>query len=170
MCVPDVVKNLNVKVFNLMPRSNETRHIEWHETCKWKCRLDVSVCNNKQRWNNDKCQCECKELIGKDVCDKRSIWNPSNCECECDKSYDVGEYLDYENCKCRQKLVDKLEENTEKVKIAEMALFEHGNKCVCYYAICVVLGVIALAISIGIGAYFAYKYMNCNKENVSTCD
>ena len=26
MCVPDVVKNLNVKVFNLMPRTNETRH------------------------------------------------------------------------------------------------------------------------------------------------
>ena len=27
MCVPDVVKNLNVKVFNLMSRTNETRHI-----------------------------------------------------------------------------------------------------------------------------------------------
>ena len=26
MCVPDVVKNLNVKVFNLMSRNNETRH------------------------------------------------------------------------------------------------------------------------------------------------
>ena len=30
MCVPDVVKNLNVKVFNLMWRTNETRHIKWH--------------------------------------------------------------------------------------------------------------------------------------------
>ena len=38
------------------------------------------------------------------------------------------------------------------------------------YAICVLLAVIALALSIGIGAYFAYKYMNCNKENVSRCD
>ena len=47
MCVPDVVKNLNVKVFNLMSRTNETRHIEWHETCKCKCRLNSSVCNNK---------------------------------------------------------------------------------------------------------------------------
>ena len=27
---------------------NETRHIEWHETCECKCRLHVSVCNNKQ--------------------------------------------------------------------------------------------------------------------------
>ena len=31
LCVPDVVKNLNVKVFNLMSRTNETRHIEWHD-------------------------------------------------------------------------------------------------------------------------------------------
>ena len=26
LCVSDVVKNLNVKVFNLMSRTNETRH------------------------------------------------------------------------------------------------------------------------------------------------
>ena len=49
ICVSDVVKNLNVKVFNLMPKTNETRHIEKHETGKYKCRLDASVCNNKQR-------------------------------------------------------------------------------------------------------------------------
>ena len=30
MCVPNVVKNLNV--FNIMSRTNETRLIEWHET------------------------------------------------------------------------------------------------------------------------------------------
>ena len=47
MCVPDVVKNLNVKIFNLMLRSNETRLIKWHESCKCKCRLDASFCNNK---------------------------------------------------------------------------------------------------------------------------
>ena len=63
MCVTDVVKNLNVKVFNVMSRTNETRHIEWHETCKCKYRLDASVCNNKQRWNNDKLRFELKQLI-----------------------------------------------------------------------------------------------------------
>ena len=46
-----------------MPRTNETRPIKWHETCKCECRLDASVCNNKLRWNDDKCRCECKELI-----------------------------------------------------------------------------------------------------------
>ena len=46
--VLDVVKNLNVKVFNPMSRNNQMRHIEWHERCKCKYRLDASVCNNKQ--------------------------------------------------------------------------------------------------------------------------
>ena len=86
ICVPDNIVNINVKVFNLMSRTNETRHIKWHKTCKCKCRLDASVCNNKQRWNEDKCICECKELIDKGMCDKGFVWNPSNCECECDKS------------------------------------------------------------------------------------
>ena len=47
--VPDVVKHLNIKVFNVMSRTNETRHIKWYEMCKCKCRLDGSVSNNKQR-------------------------------------------------------------------------------------------------------------------------
>ena len=69
LCVPDVVKDKNIKVFNLMPRTNETRYISWHETCARKCRLDASVCDNKQSWNSNKCRCECKELIGKGICD-----------------------------------------------------------------------------------------------------
>ena len=51
LCVPDVVKNMNVKVFNLISKTNETRYIKLHETCNYKCRLDASVCNNKQKWN-----------------------------------------------------------------------------------------------------------------------
>ena len=54
ICVPDQIKNTNVKVFNLMSRTKETRHIKWNKTCKCRCRLDASICNNKQRCNNDK--------------------------------------------------------------------------------------------------------------------
>ena len=115
MCVPGVVKNINVKVFNLMSWSNQTKHIEWHETCKCKCRLDTSVCNNKQRWNEDKCRYEFREgLSDKERCDKVFIWNPSNCNCECDKSCDLGEYLDYKNCKCKRKIVGELVETCSK--------------------------------------------------------
>ena len=100
--IPDTVKNLNVKVFNLMSLTNETKHIEWHESCKCICRLDKIIWNNKQRWNKNKCRCKCKEVIDKGVCDKGFIWNPSNCKCECDKSCDIGEYLDYWNYKCKK--------------------------------------------------------------------
>ena len=57
--------------------------------------------------------------------------DPSNCECECDKSCDVGEFLDYENCICRKRLVDKLvgeyNENIDEEKLTEVTLFEHKN-------------------------------------------
>ena len=89
-----------------MPRINDTRHVSWRDTCRCKYRLDVSVCNNRQRWNNDKCLCECKELIRKGRCDNGFIWNPSISEC--DNSCNKRQYLDYEHCKCRKKLIDKL--------------------------------------------------------------
>ena len=129
-------KKLNVKVFNLVSGVNEARRIEWHETCKCKCRFEHSVYNNKQRWNDDKCRCECKELIDKGVCDKGIIWYPSNCECECYKSCDFSEYLDYENCKCKKRLVDKLAEECTKniqetrlVKINSTECNSVENKC-----------------------------------------
>ena len=102
ICVLDIVKDLNVRVFNLMSRNNETRHIKWDKTCKCICRLDKIICNSKQRWNEDKCRCKCKELIDKGVLIK--VWNPSNCDCECDKSCNIGEYLDYLNCKYKKKV------------------------------------------------------------------
>ena len=169
ICVPDVVKDLNVKVFNLMSRGNETRPIIWHETCKCICRLDAIVCNNTQLWNNDKCRCEYKELIDKGVCDKGYARSPSNCECKCDNSCDVGEYLDYENCKSRKVLVDKLadkcDENIEEASLVKINSTKcKHNSCILH----VVLFSIFFTINVGIASYFVYyKYMNRNKENVS---
>ena len=169
ICVPDVIKDLNVKVFNLMSRTNETRFIKWHEKCKCKCRLDAIVCNNKQRWNKNKCRCECKELIDKGVCDKGFIFNPSNCKCECDKSCNTGEYLDYSNCKCRKKLYDKLidvcTEDTDVVMIDD----ENKNECSfsIVYIVCIALFSVILTIKIVIVIYFVYhKYVNHNKYNL----
>ena len=95
ICVPDQIKTQMSKIFNLMSRTNETRHIKLHKTCKCKFRLDTSICNNKQRWNDNKCRC--------------------------DKSCDIGEYLDYKNCSCRKKIIDKLvEECSENIGGNEM--------------------------------------------------
>ena len=43
ICVPDVIKNLNAKVFNLKSRTNETRFLKWHETCKCGCKFGANA-------------------------------------------------------------------------------------------------------------------------------
>ena len=93
---------------------------------------------------------------------KGFTWNPSNCEFECDKSCDVGEYLDHENCKCRNKLVDKLTEecaeNIDEVRIDECNSVKNKckhNSCTLY----IVLFSIVFTINVGIATYFVYyKY------------
>ena len=155
-----------------MLRTNKTKKIKWHEICKCECRLDTSVCNDKQRQNNDKCRCECKELIDKSVCDRRYAWNPSNCECECNKSPDFSEYLDYKNCKCRKRLVNKLveecNETIDEVKLIKITPAENEdnykhNSWIWY----IVLVSIAFIIIIRIGVQFVYyKYMNRNNKKM----
>ena len=119
-----------------MLRTNETRHIKWHEICKCICRLDKIICNSKQRWNEDKCRCQCKELIDKGVCDKGFIWSPINCECECDKSCNVDEYLDYSSCMCRKKLIDPLveecTENINETSLVKKNLDKSDDRCNSY--------------------------------------
>ena len=105
-------------------------------------------------------------MIDKGVCDKGYAWNPSNCKCECDKSCDIGQYLDYKNCKCRKSLVDKLldeciETVDEEVEIVNQSK-NKCNSCILY----IVLFSIFFTINVGIGAYFVYyKYVYRNKEN-----
>ena len=103
-----------------------------------------------------------------------SIWNPSNCECKCDKSCDVGKYLDYENCKCRKKLVDKLVERSsaeectetvEEVKPAKITSSEDENKhkftsC----TLCIVLFSLIYTINVGIGSFFLYFHWYLEKD------
>ena len=143
-----------------MPTTNEKRHIKRHETGKCKCRLDASVFDNKPRWNNAKCRCKCKELSDKAICDNGFTWNPINYDCACNKLCFVGEYLDCKNCKCRNKLVDKLvEELSEKIDGNEMIYNKTLNdykkifySCTLYKA----LFAIAFLIIIDISSAFLY--------------
>ena len=50
----------------VMSRTNEIRQIKWYKKCKYICRLDKIICNNKQKWNKDKCRCD-KEYVIKDL-------------------------------------------------------------------------------------------------------
>ena len=109
LCVPNIIKRINMKVHNFLMRLNETRNVLWHESCKCVCKLNSSVCNTKQIWNSDTCRCGCNEnFAGILRCDKGYTWNSSTCECQCDKWCKLGQYLDHKNCVCKNKLVGRL--------------------------------------------------------------
>ena len=90
-------------------RLNETLNVLWHESCKCVCRLNSSVCNSKQIWNSDTCRYDCNEdFAGIISCDKGYTWNPSTCECQCDMWGKPGQYLEYKNCICKNKLIGRV--------------------------------------------------------------
>ena len=110
------------------------------------------------------------KLINKGVCDKGFIWNPSNCQCE--KACDLGEYLDYENCICRKKVVDKLihecTETIEEVKLSRIAYAENENNykwssCTVY----IVLMIVFFTIFTGTTLCFVYYNWSLIKHNFS---
>ena len=109
LCVPNVIKGLNIKVHNFLTMLNETRNVLWHESCKCVCKLNSSVCNNKQIWNSNTCRCDCNDdFAGMINCAKGYTWNPSTCECQCGTWCKPSQYLDHKNCVCKNKLVGTL--------------------------------------------------------------
>ena len=116
ICVPKIIKNVNMKVYNFLMRLNETRNGLWHESCKCVCKLNSSVCNSKKIWNSDTCRYDCNEdFAGIISCDKGYTWNPSTCECQCDMWCKSGQYLDHKNCVCKNKLVGRIIEECTNV-------------------------------------------------------
>ena len=103
------------------------------------------------------------------------IWNPSNCEFECDKSCDNGEYLDYKNCNCRKKIIDKLiEECSENIDGNEMLYNENldiilssdinktSGFCILYITLFSVF--LIISISMAIYVYF-FLYLKNGSTN-----
>ena len=109
LCVPNIIKSVNMKVYNFLMRLNETRNVSSHESCKCVYQLNSSVCNSEQIWNSDTCRCDCNEDFAVIIsCDKRYKWNPSTCECQCDMWCKPGQYLDNKKCICKNKLIGRV--------------------------------------------------------------
>ena len=116
ICVAKFIKNVNIKVYNFLMRLNETRNVLWHESCTYVCKLNSSVCNNKQIWDSDTCRCDCNEdFAGIINCTKGCTWNPSTCECQCDTWCKPGQCLDHKNCVCKYKLIGRVTEECTNV-------------------------------------------------------
>ena len=64
--------------FNMITGINESKTLTKHISCECKCKFAGRKCNINQKWNNDKCWCECKKHH---ICEKDYIWNPAKCSC-----------------------------------------------------------------------------------------
>ena len=82
VCTADIVKNISVKVSDLISQKNVLKNITFDKSCKLDCLIHEKVCNNKQKWNKNKCRCECLEI---EDCKNVSSWNVVNCRCELKK-------------------------------------------------------------------------------------
>ena len=158
LCVPNIIKRINMKVYNFLMRLNETRNVLWHESCKCVCKLNSSVCNNKQIWNSDTCRCDCNEdCAGIISCDKRYMWNPSTCACECDMWCKPGQYLDYKNCICKNKLIGRLTEECTSVinetMINNKDNIDNGNTITYVF-----IGLFPVLLLIGIVCFCVFAY------------
>ena len=92
LCIPNVIKGINMQVYNFLAMLNETPNVLRHESFKCVCKLNSAVCNNKQIWNDDTCRCDCNEDFASIIsCDKGYTWNPSICESQCDKWFQPGQ-------------------------------------------------------------------------------
>ena len=167
LCVPDIVRDMNIKVFNLLARINKTRKVVWHETCKCACRLTSTVCNDRQEWNENKCRCECKEdLVSKLACDNGYMWNPSTCSCECDRYCETGQYLEYKNCVCRKKIIDDLIEQCTSIvdiEIKNNTLSKKNHESSIYFILFIVSLVLFFSFLVG----FIYYWHKDNTKNIS---
>ena len=158
ICVPNIIKNVNMKVYNFLMRLNETRNVLWHKSCKCVCRLNSSVCNSKQIWNSDTCSCDCNEdFAGIMTCNKGYIWNPSTCACECDMWSKPGQYLDYKKCVCKNKLIGKV--ISECTTLINESMMNNKNNIVSNNTTeNIFIGLFSLLMFIGITCFRVFAY------------
>ena len=71
--------DLSTKIY--VPRKTKEKLVTLvkHISCDYKYKFNSTTCHSDQKWNNETCQCKCKNYR---ICKKDYSWNPSTCICE----------------------------------------------------------------------------------------
>ena len=101
--LPNSIKNISIKSLDLLSNKYIFKNISFHQDCKFVCLLDKNVCDNLQKFNKNKCRCEC--LIVKKC--KNGFWNVNNCRFENKK---FAKLISIEKCDIE---TDKINNNTK---------------------------------------------------------
>ena len=159
LCVPNVIKRVNMQVYNFLMRLNGTRNVLWYV-----CKLNSSVCNNKHIWNSDTCRCDCNEdFAGIISCDKGYTWNPSTCECQCDMWCKPGQNSHHKNCICKNKLIGRVTEECTSV-INETLINNKDNIDNNNTMTYVFIGLFSLLLLVGIVCFCVFPYFKWFKD------
>ena len=67
-CVPNKTEDANLKIFNMITEINESKTLMNNFSCSCRCKFDDRKCNSDQKWNSDKCRCECKNPMKHHAC------------------------------------------------------------------------------------------------------
>ena len=97
------------------------------------------------------------------------MWNPSICGCQCDKWCKPGQYLDHQNCICKNKLIGRLIEECTSV-INETMINNNkdnikNNTNVNTYLILFIIFLIGFIVFL-IGFIYYYCRNNANKRKL----
>ena len=60
VCLPKETGDSNLTVLSMIAGITESKILTKHIPCAWKRKFDAGKCYWNQKWNNDKCRCECK--------------------------------------------------------------------------------------------------------------
>ena len=146
-CQPDSVKNISVKSLDLISQRLMFKNISFHKTCRCGCLLDEKVCNNLQKWNKNKCRCECLKIK---KCDIGYFWNVNNCRCEMKK---LARLIQTEECDVESDEIKSVSENKT------ITLIKKINNCEPFIAVSILFLCIT-TILIGIMTCFCLKLKN----------
>ena len=142
--MPDAVKNISVKSLDLISRKSVKRNINFHQSCKCGCLLDEKVCNNLQKWNKEKCRCEC---LKNENCSGNSFCNAINCGCEMEKA---AALIVEEEC---------IVETSEKIENKTVTLIKKIENCKLFVPSSILFVCVSITIT-DIMIYFCIKSKN----------
>ena len=159
VCLPDSIKNISVKSFDLISKKNVLKNISFHLNCKCGCLLDEKVCNNLQRWNKDKCRCECLKITD---CDIGYSWNVNNGRCEMKKLAALIETKEYD---VETDKIRNVSECKTFPKNRTTTLIKKVKDCKAFVGV----SVLFLCASITLAGIMIYFYLKSKNKHVLPC-
>ena len=61
--VANKTADVNLNVLYMIKRINKSKASAKHFSCDCKCEFDGRKCNSNQKWNEELCQCQCKNPV-----------------------------------------------------------------------------------------------------------